>query len=262
MLFVNPEVYMHQNQDIDIIYGLHAVIEAIEAGRQIDKIWVQQESKRSPQWQALWQMARHHQIPLVRVPRSKIQELLPRGAAHQGILAFTTPITFADLEHVLDQAFSSAKVPLLLMLDKVSDVRNLGAIARTAEATGAHALIIGEKGTARLNSEAVKASAGALMHLPVCRVGSLVRAVQWLKDSGLQAVACSEKASDHYYAVDFRLPTVLVLGSEEKGIARELLELCHRQVRIPMFGKVSSLNVSVAAAVMLYEVVRQRLANR
>lgn len=249
-------IFMEKEQ-LELIYGFHAVLEAIEAGQSIDKIWVQQEGGKSSQLQALWQAARAHGIPVLRVPRSKIQQLVSKGS-HQGVLAFMAPIAFANLEHILDAAFGRGEVPLLLMLDKVNDVRNFGAIARTAEAVGVHAIIIGEKGVARINQEAVKTSAGALMHVPVCRVQSLVKTARFLKDSGLQLVACTEKENSPHYAVNYRLPSVIILGSEEKGISRELLELADAFAKIPMRGKVSSLNVSVSAGVVLYEALRQR----
>lgn len=245
------------SEELELIYGFHAVLEAIEAGQSIDKIWVQQEGGKSAQLQELWQAAREHRIPVVRVPRSKIQKLVPKGS-HQGVLAFIAPIAFANLDHILDAAFGNGEVPLLLMLDKVNDVRNFGAIARTAEAVGVHAIVIGEKGAARINQDAVKTSAGALMYVPVCRVQSLVKTARFLKDSGLQLVACTEKEDSPHYAVDYRLPSVIVLGSEEKGISRELLQLADAFAQIPMRGKVSSLNVSVSAGVVLYEALRQR----
>jgi 23S rRNA (guanosine2251-2'-O)-methyltransferase len=174
------------------------------------------------------------------------------------VVCFISPVRYVPVHNVLTQVFEDGQTPLFLMLDRITDVRNFGAIARTAECAGTQALLVPFKGGSQINSDAMKTSSGALNYLPVSREGSILDTLHYLKDSGLQVIACTEKGDDSLYEVDFKLPTVIIMGSEEDGIAESLLKLADRKIRIPLVGKVESLNVSAAAAVVLYEAVRQR----
>ncbi|MDR2885539.1 MAG: 23S rRNA (guanosine(2251)-2'-O)-methyltransferase RlmB [Rikenellaceae bacterium] len=238
----------------NIIFGIRPVLEAIEAGRQIEKIYF----KKGAEGQLLSELravaARAH-IALCEVPVEKLDRLV-RGA-HQGVVARIAEVSYAELDDILG-AIPEGQAPLLVICDGVTDVRNFGAIARSAECAGAHGLIVPLKNAAPVNAEAVKSSAGALSIIPVCRVGSIRNTIKTLQARGMQAVAATEKANKELFYWDFTGPTVLVMGSEDKGISKEVLKLCDGEVSIPMRGRVGSLNVSAAAAVLLFETVRQR----
>jgi 23S rRNA (guanosine2251-2'-O)-methyltransferase len=190
------------------------------------------------------------------VPIEKLDYITKKN--HQGVIAWLSAIEFQNIELIVPRLFEEGKEPLVLMLDSISDVRNFGAIVRSALCFGAHAVVIPEKNSARISPDAVKASAGALTTFPVCRVKSLARCLTYLKESGLKVVSATEKASVEVSVADLKGPTVIVLGSEEKGISRELLALSDQQVSIPITGTIGSLNVSVSAGILLYEVGRQR----
>jgi 23S rRNA (guanosine2251-2'-O)-methyltransferase len=177
---------------------------------------------------------------------------------HQGVLAFLSPIDYADIETLLPGLFEAAVNPMILLLDHITDVRNLGAIARTAECGGVNAIIIPEKGMARIGADAVKTSAGALNYIPVCKSSDLRKTIRFLKNSGIKIIAASEKAEKIYTAETMDSPLCIVMGSEDQGISPSLLEMIDNQIRIPLYGKIDSLNVSVAAALIIYEAVRQR----
>jgi len=177
---------------------------------------------------------------------------------HQGVVAYVSPITYSDLETVITVSLFQNKAPLILVLDRLTDVRNLGAIARTAECAGVTAMVIPNKGSAQINADAMKTSAGALSYIPVCRVDNLIDAILLMQQSGLQVLAASEKATHSIYQTDFTQPTAIILGNEEEGVSPQLTRRANALVSIPMVGKIDSLNVSVAAGVMVYEVVRQR----
>lgn len=242
-------------QDKDFIFGTRAVMEAIHAGKEIDKILVEKESDNEL-IKELLHLAKSERIPVVRVPEAKLNRITRKN--HQGVVAHMSAIEYASLDNVVDECYSKGVAPLILVLDRITDVRNFGAIARTAECAGVHAIVIPEKGSAQINSDAVKTSAGALNHLPVARVKNLYYIVKDLKKMGLNVVAVTEKTDKLMYETDFTSPTVLVLGSEEDGISPELMGLSDESIKIPMAGNIESLNVSVSAGVVIYEAIRQR----
>lgn len=239
----------------DFIFGTRAVMEALKAEREIDKILINKDLSNEP-IKELTQLAKTNQVPVVKVPEGKLNRVTRKN--HQGVVAYISSISYASLDNVIEECFSKGVAPLIMLLDRITDVRNFGAMARTAEVAGVHAIIIPEKGSAQINSDAVKTSAGALNFLPVCRVKNLYYTLKDLKKSGLNVVCVTEKTERTMYEADFSLPTVLVMGSEEDGISSELLGISDEFVKIPMSGHVGSLNVSVASAVVVYEAIRQR----
>jgi len=239
------------------LFGTRAVMEAISAGQELDKVLVQ-KNLNNPLIRELLTTARDNRVPIQRVPVQKLNRYTRKN--HQGVVCLLSAISYGSLDHIISQCFSEGRTPLITMLDRVTDVRNFGAIARTADAAGVDTLVVQLTGHAQITGDAIKTSAGALNHLPVCRVGSMQRSIKELQHSGLQVVACTEKANNLMYDVDLTGPTVLLMGSEQNGISPELLNLCDHQVKIPMAGKIASLNVSVATGLVLYECVRQRLS--
>ncbi len=239
----------------EMIFGIRAIIEAIDAGKTLDKILLRRDMT-STIGKELLKKLMGTTTPVQKVPVEKLNQYTDKN--HQGAIAFLSPIDFCNLESIVPTLFEEGKTPLLMVLDGVTDVRNFGAIARTCACAGAHALIIGTHGSVAINGDAVKTSAGALYHLPVCKVENLQNALQYLRDSGFNVLAATEHATANYTEVDMTMPTAIVMGSEDKGIYEGNLRICSHQVRIPMSGVIESLNVSVAAGVMLYEAVRQR----
>ncbi len=239
----------------EFIFGLRPVTEAIRSGRQIDRLLVRQ-GLHGGLYQELMQTVAEFGLPWQVVPREKLDRITRRN--HQGVIAWLSATEFQDITALLPQIFEKGEDPLLVMLDGITDVRNFGAIVRSAMCLGAHAVIIGEKNSARVSGDAVKASAGALNTFPVCREKSLSRTLTFLKESGLKAVAATEKGSRQPGSVAMTGPLVIILGSEEKGIGRELLRLADEQAAIPMTGAIGSLNVSVTAGIILYEISRQK----
>jgi 23S rRNA (guanosine2251-2'-O)-methyltransferase len=239
----------------NLIYGTRAVTEAILAGKTLERVFIQQ-GIRSELVRDLVRLLRERHIPFTQVPAEKISRLT--GKNHQGVAGFLSAVDYAQLNNLIQQVFEEGRQPLVILLDRITDVRNLGAIARTAECMGADALVVPEKGSAPISADAVKTSAGALHHLPVCREKNLKHSVQWLKESGLTVVACTEKAAKNVNECDLNRPLAVVFGSEEDGISNELLRAADELVKIPMRGKIQSLNVSVAAGMVLYEILRQR----
>ena len=240
----------------DYIYGIRAVIEAIEAGKDIDKILIKKDLQGDLANELMCLVRKHH-LFAQRVPIDKINRIT-RGN-HQGVVAMLASVTYTRVGELVPALYEEGVQPLVIVLDSVTDVRNFGAIARTAECAGAHALVIPERGSASAGGDAMKTSAGALNYLPVCRERNLASAVKYLKDNGYQIVAVSEKADLNYTQADYTTPVALVMGAEDVGISPEIMALCDTRVSIPMFGHIGSLNVSVAAGVMMYEAVRQRL---
>jgi 23S rRNA (guanosine2251-2'-O)-methyltransferase len=239
----------------NLIFGIHPVSEAITAGKCIDRLLIRQ-GLRNESMTAVLQLAKQQNIPFQFVPPEKLNRMT-RGI-HQGIVALVSEIEFTDIEKLVPALFEQGRLPALAILDGITDVRNLGAIARSAEGAGIDALIVPAKGFAGINAEAVKASSGALNTLPVCRTERLDAISNFLHDCGIQLVAASEKATELMYSVDYQVPTAFILGAEDKGINARLLQRADRIVKIPLFGKIQSLNVSVAASVLFYELVRQR----
>jgi 23S rRNA (guanosine2251-2'-O)-methyltransferase len=239
----------------NFIYGIRPVIEAIQSGKELDKILLQ-EGLRGEMIRDLFKMVRDADIPFQNVPIYKLNRVT--GKNHQGVIAFMSQVIYQPLDEVLPGVYESGQAPFFLLLDRITDVRNFGALARTAKCAGVHAIIIPSKGSAQINEDAVKTSAGALLRLPVCRSNNLKDTIVFLKNSGIQVVAVTEKGVKDYYQVDFRLPTAFILGSEEDGISEAYLKLADLAVKIPMFGEIASLNVSVAGGVLMFEAVRQR----
>lgn len=237
------------------IFGLHAVIEAIKAGKEIDKILIQR-GLNGALFNELRKALQGTDVPYQLVPPEKINRISNKN--HQGVIAFISEIEYYHAEDLLPKVFEEGKIPLVLILDKVTDVRNFGAIARTAECAGVHIIIVPQRGSAQLNADAVKTSAGALHRVKVCRAYNLKDTINYLKESGLQIIACHEKTDKLMYAADYNVPTAIIMGSEDTGISAEYVKLADTSVKIPMEGKISSLNVSVATGIVLYEVIRQR----
>lgn len=240
----------------DYIFGLRAVMEAIEAGKEIDKVMIKSDLQGDLAAELMC-MLRDHGILTRRVPVEKLNKITRKN--HQGVIAILSAVTYYRLDHIVPQLYEDGMLPFIVVLDGITDVRNFGAIARTAECAGVNAIVIPERGSVSVGGDAVKTSAGALLHLPVCRERSVTGAVRFLKDNGYRIVAASEKADINYTRADYTVPTAIVMGSEDTGISPEVLKLCDTFVSIPQFGHIGSLNVSVAAGIIMYEVVRQRL---
>ena len=236
-----------------LLMGHHSIIEAINSDKQIDKVLVQRGMK-GDLFNELFQLIKDHKIAYSYVPVEKLNRITRKN--HQGVLAFISPITFKELDELVFSLFESGVTPKLLMLDRVSDVRNFGAIARSAECFGFHGIVVPFKGSAQISEDAVKTSSGALMNIDVCKVNDLVYSTKYLQQSGFQVVAISEKTKEPLSKIDFSTPTCLVMGSEEDGIYDELFETCDRKAAIPMSGKTASLNVSVSAGIAMYESLR------
>ena len=240
----------------DMIFGIRAVAEAISAGKEVDKILIRKDLSGELAGE-LFALIKGSDIVVQRVPQEKLNSITRKN--HQGVIAFISPINYQPIEEIVASLYEQGKVPFVLVLDHLTDVRNFGAIARTAECAGVDAIIIPSKGSVSVTADAVKTSAGALMNIPVCRVASLYNTVKYLKSSGLQVLGASEKATKNYTDADMTLPLALVMGAEDKGISTEILSLVDTSVSLPQYGKIASLNVSVAAGVMIYEVLRQRI---
>ena len=238
-----------------MIYGTRAVMEAINAGKEIEKIMIQ-SGLGNDLIKELIALARRHHVPYTFVPQEKLKKVSAKN--HQGVICLLAAVTFASLDHLIDQAYREGREPFLLILDRVTDVRNFGAIVRTAECAGVDGIVIGEKGNAPITSDAMKTSAGALNHLPVCRERDLKSTLRYLRENGIKVVACTEKAQQSLYQTTLTGPLALIVGSEEDGISDLFLREADELVKIPMKGKIGSLNVSVAAAIAVYEVVRTR----
>lgn len=238
-----------------MIFGIRAVAEAISAGKEVDKILIRKDLTGELAGE-LFEMLRGSNIVVQRVPQEKLNSITRKN--HQGVIAFISPINYQPIEEIVASLYEQGKVPFILVLDHLTDVRNFGAIARTAECAGVDAIIIPSKGSVSVTADAVKTSAGALMNIPVCRVQSLYNCVKYLKDCGLQIMGASEKSNINYTDADMTTPLALVMGAEDKGISTEILSLADTTVSLPQYGKIASLNVSVAAGVMIYEVLRQR----
>lgn len=239
----------------EMIFGTRAVIEAIQAGKELDKV-LMQKGIRNELTQELVLLLKERQIPFSTVPIEKFNTITRKN--HQGTIAFLSAVVYASLDNIINEAYYKGQDPLLILLDRVTDVRNFGAIARSAECLGAHALLIPSKGSARISGDAVKASAGALHHIPVCREENLKNTISFLKSSGIRVLACNEKASVLTHQADMTGPLALLIGAEDVGISPAYLKMADAQISIPMSGKIASLNVSVATSICLYEVMRQR----
>jgi 23S rRNA (guanosine2251-2'-O)-methyltransferase len=237
------------------IYGIRPTIEAIKSGKEMEKIFLQ-NGLRGDGFHELFNMIKELEIPFQFVPVEKLNRLSRQN--HQGIISYVSEITYQQIEDLVPFVFEQGRQPLFLILDRVTDVRNVGSIARTAECAGVDGLILPARGSAQINSDAIKTSAGALYKLPIVRSQNLKETIQFLKSSGLVIIAATEKSDKEYTTADFNRPMALILGSEGEGISEEYLKLTDEVVRIPIMGEIESLNVSVASGVILFEALRQR----
>lgn len=240
----------------DIIYGVHPILEAVESSKTVEKVLIQ-KGMQLESVQKLMPVLREASIPYQYVPKVKLDSLTRKN--HQGIVAFISPIEYTNLEWLLPSIYEKGEMPLLVILDHITDVRNFGAVCRSAECAGAHAVIIPSRGSAQVNEDAVKTSAGALLRIPVCRVESLTDTAAFLKSSGVLTMACHEKGEKPYFEADLKVPLALITGSEDTGISPAVLEAADSSINIPMAGSTASLNVSVATAIVLFDAARQRL---
>ncbi|MBD1431273.1 23S rRNA (guanosine(2251)-2'-O)-methyltransferase RlmB [Sphingobacterium sp. DN00404] len=238
-----------------MVFGIRAVIEAIDSGKEIESLFVQRGLSGSL-FLELKSLLKEHNIGYQQVPIEKLNRITRKN--HQGVIAVISPITYQHIEDLLPAIYEKGETPLLLMLDGVTDVRNMGAIARTAECAGVHAIIVPKKGSAEINPDAIKTSAGALYKIPVCREDALGRTARFLIESGVQLVVGTEKTQDSVYDVDYTVPTCIVLGAEDVGVSDDLIRVSDKLAKIPMFGEIKSLNVSVSAGIVIYEAIRQR----
>ncbi|HUH18815.1 23S rRNA (guanosine(2251)-2'-O)-methyltransferase RlmB [Albibacterium sp.] len=237
------------------IFGIRAVIEAIESGKELESLFIQRGLNGGLLIE-LKTLIRERNISYQQVPIEKLNRLTRKN--HQGVVAIISPITYQNIEDIIPLVYERGEVPLILMLDGVTDIRNFGAIARTAECAGVNAIVVPQKGSAEINPDAIKTSAGALFKIPVCRVDSLYKTAKFLQESGLQLISCTEKTDETIYKPDYTLPSVLILGSEERGISDDLIRISEHLAKIPLFGEIASLNVSVSTGVVVYEAIRQR----
>ncbi len=240
-----------------MVFGIRAVIEAIASGKEIETLYLQRGLGGSL-LQELKTVLTEHQISAQYVPVEKLNRLTLKN--HQGAVAFISSIIYQRIENIIPEIFEKGETPFILVLDGVTDVRNMGAIARTAECAGIHAIVIPTKGSAQINADAIKTSAGALYKIPVCRHDHLVQTIRFLQESGLQVVCCTEKTNDTIYKPDYTVPTAIVMGSEDEGIRNDIIRIADHLAKIPMQGTIESLNVSVSAGVIIYEAIRQRVS--
>ncbi len=245
---------MQQKND-NLIYGIRPVIETIKAGKDFDKVFIQ-KGLRGEHFAELYTLMKELEIPYQHVPIEKLNRLTRKN--HQGIVAFVSAVAYQPIEEIVQRAFEQGETPLILILDRITDVRNFGAIARTAECAGVHGILIPAQGSAQINADAMKTSAGALNNIPVSRSKNLSQSIDMLKNSGLQMVAATEKTEKSMYDVPLHPPTAIIMGSEEDGVSAAYLRKCDHELSIPITGQTASLNVSVATAIVVYEALRQR----
>lgn len=238
------------------IFGIRAIIEAIKSGESIDKVFVQ-KGISGELFKELEFLLRQEGINSSYVPVEKLNRLVKGN--HQGAVANISPIAFHNIDDLVLNVIESGKIPLFLLLDQLSDVRNFGAIVRTAECTGVSGIIIQKKGGAPVNGDTIKTSAGAIFKIPVCKVDHIKDAVFHMQSSGIKVIAATEKADDFIYDISFKEPCAIVMGSEGKGINPSVLKVVDEQAKLPILGAIESLNVSVACGAFLYEAVRQRI---
>ncbi len=253
---MNTKPNRERRETNQMVFGTRAVIEAIVGGKEIETIYLQR-GLTGQLIHELKTILREYDLQAQNVPVEKLNRITMKN--HQGVIAFISPVTYYKIEQIIPNIYEKGEVPLVLVLDGVTDVRNFGAIARTAECSGVHAIVVPARGSAQINPDAIKTSAGALHTIPVCRENDLVKSVRFLRESGLQVVACTEKTEDLIYVPDYTGPTAIVMGSEDEGVSDSLIRIADNLAKIPMFGEIESLNVSVSAGVILYEAVRQRI---
>jgi 23S rRNA (guanosine2251-2'-O)-methyltransferase len=243
-------------KDENLIYGSRAIIEAVNANTTIDKVFVQKEGQGELHRELLKTLKKAN-INFQYVPIEKLNRLTSQN--HQGVVATISPIGFISIEDLIEQSFAKNLNPLFLILDEISDARNFGAIIRTAECTGVDGIIIPLHGAAPVNGDTIKTSAGAIFNIPICKVSHVKDAIFHLQSADIQIIAATEKTDDLIYNLDLKLPTALIMGSEDKGINPSVLKIVNQKAKLPMFGNIGSLNVSVACGAFLYEIVRQRI---
>ena len=239
----------------DIIFGRRPVIESLKSGKTIEKIFIQKNISNEL-ISLVKEFSKEKKINISVVPKEKLNRMTRKN--HQGIICVTSTISYQPIDEIVHRCYESGKDPLILILDRITDTRNFGAITRVAEASQVDAIVVPEKETALISSDAVKSSAGAINYIPICKSNKLVDDVNKLKESGLKIFSCSEKGEEDIYSVNLNIPACIILGSEKDGISNSLLESSDKIIKIPMFGKVSSLNVATSSAVILFESVRQR----
>ncbi|MFC4665209.1 23S rRNA (guanosine(2251)-2'-O)-methyltransferase RlmB [Falsiporphyromonas endometrii] len=237
-----------------LIYGIHSIEEALLAGKELDKIFLRR-AMRGDDISRIKALARDRMIPVLSVPEEKLSRMTSKN--HQGIVAYLSQIEYMPLEEVVNLTFEEGQLPFIVVLDGVTDVRNFGAIARTAECAGVDAIVIPGRGSVSVSGDAIKASAGALHRIPVCRVNSINEALDILNNSGVRIVTASEKTDSNYTETDMTLPLAIVMGAEDVGPSEESIRRADEIVTIPQCGEIGSLNVSVAAGILIYEAVRQ-----
>ncbi len=246
---------MRQRQDdSNMVFGIHPVSEAIQSGKEIEKVFLK-KGANSEALSGIKRTLKGRRIPFQEVPQEKLNRLTRKN--HQGVVALLSPVEYADVDLVVQKVFEEGRSPLLLVLDRVSDVGNFGAICRSAECAGVDAILIPTKGSAQVNSFAVKSSAGAIFNIPICSTGHILSEVRNLQESGLRIIACSEKGDKTIYQSTFTGPLAIIMGSEEDGIGDGLMEIADEHMNIPMAGSTGSLNVSVATGIILFERLRQ-----
>ena len=249
-----PQRPQFRPQPDEMVFGIQSVLETLRSDQQIDKLYME-KGLSNPDIQNL---AFQNRVTIQRVPVEKLDRLTRKN--HQGVVCLVAQVQYVKLSNVIADVFERGEQPFFLVLDRITDVRNFGAIARTAECTGIQCIVIPGRGAAAINSDAMKTSSGALNHISVCREPDLTETIKYLQTSGIAVVACTEKSSRDLYerTTDLTGPLAIVVGSEEDGISPELLRMVDTHVKIPLLGAVGSLNVSVATGVVLYEAVRQR----
>ena len=238
------------------IFGIRAIIEAIQSGKEVDKVFIQKESQGELMHELMKTMKKNN-INFAYVPVEKLNRLTSKN--HQGAVASISPVTFHNLENLITNVIESGKNPLFLILDQLSDARNFGAIIRTAECTGVNGIIVQKQGSAPVNGDTVKTSAGAVFNVPICKVEHIKDAIYFLQASGIQTVAATEKTENTIFDISFNEPTAIIMGSEDRGVNPSVLKIVDYKAKLPMYGTIESLNVSVACGAFLYEAVRQRL---
>lgn len=253
----NGKPFGHNMEKGDYIFGIRAVIEAIESGKAIDKVLVRRDLGGDLA-REFFAVVKQYGVLTQRVPQDRLNRITMKN--HQGVIALVSPVTYHRLDNLLPSLYEEGRNPFIIVLDGLTDTRNFGAIGRTADCSGVDGIVIPERNSVSVTPDAVKTSAGGLFYIPVCRERDTVSAIRLLRDSGVKVVGATEKGAVNYTAADYTGPVAIVMGSEDTGISNEVLRLCDELVAIPMLGNIGSLNVSVAAGVLMYEVVRQRNA--
>lgn len=239
-----------------LVFGIRPVIEALKSGKEVEKIYIQNGLKGELFFE-LKKLINEFELPYKYVPIEKLNKITTKN--HQGIIAYLSEITYQNIENILPMIYEKGKSPLLLILDRITDVRNFGALIRTAECAGVDAVIVPYNDSASINADAIKTSAGALHKMNICRVKNIGSTINYLKEYGVKVIACHENGNDFYFKYDFTHPIALILGSEDSGISPKIIDICDNSIKIPIAGEIESLNVSVAAGVVLYEALKQRM---